>query len=362
MKNKGSNIKVFAFVFSFEEVNTNVFVNALMRHRRSDQYFVAYCPKGFQPLFFNADLVIEIPDGYIKYQSYSEVSETRSRFEGLIQMSRAIGLDLLSSFRRFLKPQHLLGLGSMLRTLRTHRYLYASGAWGWVQKDAKSRWGKAGLQYGRVIHVSGYFVITPNGLTFFRNLEQSYRFRFRELADAIEGGMRIRQAAVEVSKKQVVIRTRNYASKAIMHNSDSEETLFVTRHLLRKGYNVINVGSPPLKMALPDNPGNNSSVDAMGNYLELASPSLVSEIDTILESDFVVTRADAGLFTLMALVDRPLVTISAEWSTPLGVTLMESRANSGQSFSDLNLDASVDLEGTAASRLDDWLGSSNKLI
>lgn len=137
------NMKVFAFVFSFEELNTNVFVNALMRKRAKNELFVAYCPRGFSPLFFSADLVIEIPDRYIRYSNYSEVSETIGvvRVENIIQMFFALGLGLIGKLQKILKPRHLLFLVSFLRTPRTNKYLFRSGAWNWVQADARSRWG-----------------------------------------------------------------------------------------------------------------------------------------------------------------------------------------------------------------------------
>jgi hypothetical protein len=97
-------MKVFAFVFSFEELNTNVFVNALMRTRSEDELFVAYCPKEFAPLFFSADLVIHIPDTYIKYSNYSEVSETFARGGGGLGYGREI-YSTIFIFRLIPDPQ-----------------------------------------------------------------------------------------------------------------------------------------------------------------------------------------------------------------------------------------------------------------
>ena len=134
---------VFAFVFSFEELNTNVFVNALMRTRRKNELFVAYCPKNFSPLFFNADLVIDIPETLLKYKNYSEVSETRGKglVENVIQLKVSMALRLIKRLQKFLNPEHLLSLSPLLSTARTEKYLLKSGVYAWVSADAKSRWG-----------------------------------------------------------------------------------------------------------------------------------------------------------------------------------------------------------------------------
>jgi hypothetical protein len=331
-----------------------------MRTRSEDELFVAYCPKEFAPLFFSADLVIHIPDAYIKYSKYSEVSETFAWWPGswgekFIQLYFSLGLSLIRKVQRVLKPNHLLSLSTMLRTLRTSRYLYQSGVWAWVRADARSRWGKSQLKYGKVIHISDYFVVTPRSLMIFHNLQDSFTFRFNELAEAIMSGMSLRFKVIgsRGPQKQVVMRTRAYSSKATMHNSDYEQTLLVTRLLLERGYKVINIGSPPLSLSLSLSRLVGS--DSESRYVELSSPSLAREIQTIMESDFVVTRADAGLFVLMAFVGKPLVTISNEYSVFLGTSLLDARARSGQDICDLNLANSINEIEALASRLYDWI-------
>jgi hypothetical protein len=239
----------------------------------------------------------------------------------------------------------------MLRTLRTSRYLYKSGAWAWVKADARRRWGKSQLNYGKVIHISDYFVVTPRSLIIFHNLQHSFTFRFNELAEAIKSGMSLRANVVgsKGHQKQVVMRTRAYLSKATMHNSDQVQTLLVTRFLLERGYKVINIGSPPLSLS------RFVGSDGESRYVELSSPSLAREIQIIMESDFVVTRADAGLFTLMALVGKPLVAISNEWSIFLGTSLLDARAGSGQGICDLNLANWINESEALAKKLDDWI-------
>jgi len=354
-------MKVFAFAFSFEELNTNVFVNALMLTRSEDELFVAYCPKEFSPLFFGADLVIEIPDIYIRYSHYLEVAELPPRGR-LSQLHFSICLYLINKFKIILKPRHLLTLSFLMRTARSSKYLFESGAWNWMQADARSRWGKSALKYGRVVHISDYFLVTPRELKFFRDLGQSFHFRFQELSNAIVSDLRI---GVEETKKMegggiqktVVIRTRNYQSKAPVHNSDPVLTLMICRLLLDRGYNLINIGSPPLPLDVSGYLNEGASDKGRSRYIEVDSPSLESELQTIMNSDFVVSRADAGLFTLISLVEKPIVALSEEWSTFLGVSLLDARKRSGQKFEDLSLGSSIDNKRVALSRLEVWINN-----
>lgn len=351
-------MKVFAFVFSFEELNTNVFVNALMRKRAKNELFVAYCPRGFSPLFFSADLVIEIPDRYIKYSNYLEVSEIAGSgwAENVTQWLFARGLGLIGKLQMILKPGHLLFLSSFLRSARTNKYLFRSGAWNWVQADARSRWGGQ-LQYGRVVHISDYLLVTPKGLTLFRSLGQSFQFRFNELSEAIKSGMRIKSDAIWTNRHshQAVIRTRNYLKKATMHNSNVQHTSMLCKILLRRGYQVLNIGSPPLQLDVIENASNKGHAKSGMKYVELASPPLSSEIQAIMNADFLMCQADAGLFTLIALVDKPIVTTSEEWSLLLGISLLEARANSGQEFDDLDLSSLMEEEEHVTRELHAWL-------
>ena len=361
-------MQIFAFVFSFEELNTNVFVNALMRTRSRDELFVAYCPKDFSPLFFSADLVIEIPDVYLKYSSYSEVSETTGKgiAEKLSQFFFSLELWFINRLQKVLHPKYLLALSHLLRTARTEKYLYKSGVYAWVTADARYRWSKSSLKYGKVIHVSDYFVVSPEGLSVFDSLEESFLFRFRKLKDALESGMRL-PSGVRTSggglQKQVVMRTRNYSRKASVHNSDPKLTETLVRILLESGFKVVNVGSPLLSLASIQKTYGQGPEKSRGDYIEISSPPLQDELEIIMSSEFIITRADAGLFTLMSFVKKPLITISDEYSTFLGVSLLEARANSGQPFHDLALDVEAMGEFTPAgdlAKIKRYLGSSRR--
>jgi hypothetical protein len=56
----------------------------------------------------------------------------------------------------------------------------------------------------------------------------------------------------------------------------------------------------------------------------------------------VFTPADAGLFVLMATLNVPVITLTAEWSTPFGVQLMEARKESSSINSNLDFEITND--------------------
>ncbi len=78
---KGVSLKAqnrtIGVVFSYEELNTNVLFNAVLRNlkRNNSIKVIAYVPVGFGKLFFSADEIIEIPNYLNKFKKYSEVSE-----------------------------------------------------------------------------------------------------------------------------------------------------------------------------------------------------------------------------------------------------------------------------------------------
>lgn len=70
-------VRTIGVVFSYEELNTNVLVNAMLWNAKktSDFKYIAYAPSGFSGLFFAADEVVVIPDAINSFKKYSEVSE-----------------------------------------------------------------------------------------------------------------------------------------------------------------------------------------------------------------------------------------------------------------------------------------------
>lgn len=140
-----------------------------------------------------------------------------------------------------------------------------------------------------------------------------------------------------------------------MHNSNVQHTSMLCKILLRRGYQVLNIGSPPLQLDVIENSSDKDALESRMKYVEITSPPLSSEIQAIMNADFLMCRADAGLFTLIALIDKPIVTTSGEWSLFLGVSLLEARANSRQEFVDLNLSVLIEEEEDVTRELHAWL-------
>ena len=141
-------IKTFAVVFSYEELNINVFLNSAMWNlkQKADIKFLAYTPKGFEKLFFAADEIIEIPQSVNSFRFYSEVSEyavaQNQNFLPLVKQ-KVMSFCRSSTYRLFkafkIRNQFLSSLLNLIPSDRARKFLFASGVWSWCKDDFELR-------------------------------------------------------------------------------------------------------------------------------------------------------------------------------------------------------------------------------
>lgn len=140
------------------------------------------------------------------------------------------------------------------------------------------------------------------------DLMASFHRRFRDLSEAIAGGLTLsgktrRDREHRAGSSTLVLRSRNYPKKAVVHNTKEALAATVVEVALRRGYDVINIGSPALPLGIKD-PG----------YSEISNEL---DLDTelgVLSGLPIACQTDAGLFALIACLDSPICALSEEWS------------------------------------------------
>ena len=322
-------MKTIVLVFSFEELNTNVLLNSVIRNQkeRHDFRYAAYAPPGFSKLFFGADEIITIPENINSFRRYSEISEylpipitfidkVKRRIRFKIQ-------DLILNLIIMFKPSNQLLL-AMLRVIpspRQKKYLYDSGIFKYIKNHARQKFGKDII----VVVVQDFLVFSAGKFSMSsKSLDQSFRYYFKEHYEAISNGLKLQpdQPVLPGKNPRVVFRTRNYLSKQPEHNTKIEDVLPLVRCFIENKWNVVNIGSPALSLIPHLTPVERSFFTEISNKLTI-------------DEEFkyfcypVVCRADAGLFVLLATVDTPLILLSKEWSEHLNVTLVDARNLAG---------------------------------
>jgi hypothetical protein len=319
-------------VFGFEEVNTPVLLNSqayLIKKAQPDVNFAGFVPPGFTSVFSALDSIRTMESRDLAFRSYSEVSDylpprsARDRITGpSLKALHASGMR---------GPLLARAVNAAYRQPRARRFLFDTGLWSKVNRTAASEFpGHTVLQTMDFIDLGQIRVFTVD-------LGESFNFYFRKHALAIELGLALSPASVMLepgdvgssyaqlcaqlshrigSQPAFLVRTRNFANKAPMHNTDVKYTTELVEHLLSRGAYVVNVGTPAAKL-----PIESSSYHELSNEL-----SIDEEVALCGRMRAVFTRADAGLFTLFSSVATNIVTVSPEWSQHFGVHLMESRA------------------------------------
>lgn len=337
--------QTIALIFSYEELNTNVLWNSRLWNLKNeiDFHYVAYAPLGFQSLFFAADEIITIPEGVNSFRKYSQVSEYFPMRSRISSISRNVFRSRVEDYILKFKPTNLtlLMLLRLIATDRQKKFLYSSNTFDWIRKDFKTRY-KVKIQSGMftnwkrrsrkreifLVPVQNYLRYDGKKLfvTEF-SLMEDLRLLFFGHFNAISGGIidvfqnSIYSNLNSSSKKLIFIRTRNYQRKQPQHNTLLTDVLSITKSLLNNNFKVINIGSPALSLR------SNLSWRERSKYLEFSDLSLDAELE--ITSGPIICRADAGLFTLICCMPNPLVVLTEEWSSFLGISLLEARKIAG---------------------------------
>jgi hypothetical protein len=307
---KGVSLKTqnrtIGVVFSYEELNTNVLFNAVLRNlkRNNSVKVIAYVPEGFGKLFFSADEIIEVPNHLNKFKKYSEVSEysppNKFIFNKIWNKVKYISIKFYKKILVYvqLSDQRLVTALKVIATYRQRYFLYKSGVWKWVLRDYRSRTIKS--ERWVVFPVQDHISISASHLEMkVFTLGESFEYLFSELYLSIKDGIveEYKQKFCKISPQNapnsIYFRTRNYVQKQQVHNTTKSDVLDLIIQLLDKNVTVINVGSPALSLKDDLNPQYSE------NYQELSNLLSIDEELEILEGP-IVCRADAGLFVLIA--------------------------------------------------------------
>lgn len=309
--------EVIGFIFSFDELNTNVFYNAILANfkNRNQIHTVAYVPKEFSCLFFDFDEVIEIPDKYfgnVLYGTKYSDNIAPDWIEKSIQFRHRVVLKLIKQIP--LLRKFVANHPSLLATYRQLTPLYRSGLFSWARRDYNKRFSKP---KNKLTVVSNFLIPNQKKISFeaFPDLNVAYQYLFDQLFISISNGLVLTSAKPYMQGGGIAVRTRNFKNKATAHNSDLDQTSSIVHQILQSGSVVTNYGAPPLSLF---------NLKDEERYSEIYLPSINDELYSI--SNKVVLRADAGLFVLYACSNLQLCTITPEWSDFLGISLMEARA------------------------------------
>ncbi len=158
------------------------------------------------------------------------------------------------------------------------------------------------------------------------SLGESFNYLVKVHYKAISAGLRLelqrfneKQEGASFSLKRVIFGTRKYSLKQPEHNTKIEEILPLVKCLFQNGWEVINIGSPALRL---------ESELGVNEAAACKESSNLSAIDEEFEQLIhpIVCRADVDLIDLAAAPNTPLLLVSDEWSPRFGIDLIDTRA------------------------------------
>lgn len=341
----------FGLVFPFSELNTAVFQNAAIYHRilTNGDAFAIFAPTEILGCYFHSSQ--QNPLRKLPFQNYHEVSNYVLKpsyrhkpwtwFTGQApnyawqKMTQRLPSSLIPII-----PPYLLA------DYKMRRYLFRSG----IYTEAK-RWCKRhNLKFLGSAHNLDIESMLPSSKINTINWD----LRFNQLARMVQNKgtlnhhllsmqfylssnflsskdklvMQSIESFLEKGLPVVWIRTRNILGPAAIHNTDPDFLLTIVSFFLKQGFSIICTGTPSIKLDLRTN-----------NFFQLDYdlPVVVQQFFAA-RCKYVVTSAEAGLFTAWAVTEIPLVTFGTEWSvtnTKSKTSLLESRRRIG--IYDLNL-------------------------
>jgi hypothetical protein len=337
--------KTIAVVFAYDELNINVLTNAMIwkAKQHEDLTFIAYTPPGFQGLFFAADFHVEIPDSDNSFFRYSEVLEDLTpslNFTRKVEYkfwNFLIPLIIRVSKSLKIKDRNVVRVVTIFQPhSRQRKYLINSGVWEKCKRDFESKCKRFGYPNPLIYPANHILRYSDSQLRFgSKSLMENFEYLFKVLYESIEIGLIDRFVGSrflspppdhqKCNKKVIVLRTRNFNKKQPIHNSTEQEIVQLSLNLLNRGISIKNIGNPALSII--------SSIPSSlkQHYREFNNILSINEELYEIGSP-IITRADAGLFTLMACLPFPLHCLTAEWSSFFDVNLLEARRLAGHKF------------------------------
>ena len=319
-KNKALKVVV---IFNFEELNTNVFINSLVFNLKKDRdvEFHAYVPIGFTSLFFSADFHHIIPQEFLDYDRYSEVSEY---FPKIDTIRKRLQQRASNKFNHLLIK--VLGSGripiflhihflKLYKTDRQKKFLFNGKTDKFIFRDIKN----LNLKKSLIFVAQDYLKFKQNNIFVHTDsLTISYKYFFDSLGKAICNGMVLKTG--KSNNNKIVIRTRNYLNKQPMHNSKLDELLKLLVILKLSDKIILNIGSPALQVS--------KDLDLPPvKYIEMSNILTLDEEIALLDCPIIVTTV-ASVFMLVACIDKPIICMFDEWDV-VDVNLIDCRRSIG---------------------------------
>lgn len=304
--------------FGFEEVNEAVIRNAqIWRYKKvmgGNEKIAVLVPDIFAGLYFHADTTVTFSATNIqKYSVISEYHPSRIELKWYSVLER-----LHKIFYRF-ELTRAMSYHLFRRTPRQNVFYIKSGLEGKLLKKCRE---KLGIQ--KYVRMSDYFDLST-GQAVEPNLTKWFITNLEYIQDMISSGdyCRTRNVTPQAKEKPVVVlRTRNFQNKAVVHNSKKSILRPLIIELLKFDCKVINIGTPALPLDITD-----------ANYEELNhNMSIAEEFALCANSSCTIMTTEAGNYMGLATVDLRMVQYDDEvfeslFKSPL--SLMKARQQAG---------------------------------
>lgn len=349
--------------FDFEEVNSAVLRNAqlhAMKKNKKDKVLVIV-PNTFRNLFSNADCLAVITnelcleygiDDYHKVLN-DDGDDTGKPKQRFLNKLKCKNNKLLQAIIRIL-PQSFNALSVYLYTHffinhRVMKYYVKNG----LEKYCLQRLHEYRVEEKKYYRVGNFFDLAKNSVGKF-DLGEYLNKNFHYVHEMIKDGNLYNSTAVlddilsllsmsceqcndyvdffekfiKSEKRKVVIRTRNFAQKATVHNSSYEKFFNLAQELVKGDVLVLNLGCPLLRLGITNE-----------NYCEIDHRLEFSlELALCQSADTCIMTAEAGLFVAFAASAISIVQIDNEWSvdhSKPAISLFEARRHLGMADLDV---------------------------
>lgn len=316
--------------FGFEEVNEAVIRNAqVWRYRKilnGKENIIVIVPETFAGLYFHADKIVAFkPHGISEYSVVSEFAPSKAVLRRYALLDRLYGFFYKLNFARNFSYQ------LFRRTPRQDFFYIKSGAEKKLLKICKEKFGPS-----KYIRMSDYYdlsVMRPVS----PNLTEWFITNLEYIQQMIAAGdvCRIKRQSKSSVRPLIVLRTRNFKNKAVVHNSKKNILAPLITELLKFDCEVINIGTPhlPLDIGHP-------------NYKEIThNMSISEEFELCGNAACTIVTTEAGNFMGIAATDLRIVQYDDEvferlFKSPL--SLFKARQKAG--LDDLDIRSYVQSE------------------
>lgn len=292
MKDNQTNSSKILINFGFEEVNEAVFRNAqIWRYKKvllGREEIIVLVPEVFSSLYYHADKIITFkPRGCASYGEISDVFQSKQVLRWYELLRRIhVNLCRISLLRRF-------SYYCFQRSPRQEFFYIKNHLQRDLLKICKGMFRKF-----KYIRMSDYYDLSLMGPTT-PSLPEWHKTNHEYIHQMISTGgiYRIRRHSKTLARPKIVLRTRNFKNKAVVHNSKKDVLLPLVLELLKFDCEVVNIGVPHLPLGI-EHP----------NYQEYSHcMSIVEEFELCGNASCAIMTTEAGMFLGFSATDMRIV-------------------------------------------------------